>query len=178
MHEVQRVTSFDDPNRCQAGGRMGQCPMVKTPNSNYCPRHSGSLTEIRLAKKDTELYKLSVYKDRLAQFSTGDGVIGLRNEIGIMRILIEEMVNQIQGPNDVIIYSAKIGDLISKLNRLVTDAHKLEATLSSTIDASKLNQICDGIGEIIAPLLTPDQLSSVAARIGLLIERVQNAPTV
>lgn len=172
MHEVERIKSNDDPRRCESGGKTGQCPMVRTPNSRYCNRHSGALTEIKIARQDAELYKLSVFKARLESFGQAEGVIGLRQEIGIMRILIEEMMNQIKGPNDVVIYSVKIGDLISKLNRLVTDAHKLESQLESTIDRNKLNKICDGIGELIAPFLSPDQLSSVAARLGLLIERV------
>src|SRR4051812_24949381 len=92
----------DDPSRCQSIGGHGQCPYKAMESSIFCPMHSGSSQQRALETANQKMYRLAKWRDRMAQFADDDKIKSLREEIGILRIVMEETVNMCQNSNDLL----------------------------------------------------------------------------
>ena len=138
----------EDPNRCQAVQRNGQCPFLAVEGTKYCPRHGGILQQERDNKEKATNYKLNRYKARFIEFLTSAGIKDLREEIAILRILVEEVFNKYS--DGMLIAAVPIlSDLIPKIEKLVISCHKLEQSLGSLLDEKSILNLATAILEII-----------------------------
>jgi hypothetical protein len=123
-HKLIRC-EVDDPRRCQSSGSQGQCPYTAMPESKFCQRHDGRGAVAREADK-TNMYRLQVWQARLSEFSEHDKIKSLRDEIGILRILLEETMNKCRDTTALLLYSNKISDLCLRIEKLVSSCNRLE----------------------------------------------------
>lgn len=145
--------------RCQApgSGGEGQCRYMsfqglatinEAPPNNIdrCPKHS-SLTHLeRRAVHDLRLAK---WQARLDRFAESDKVKSLRGEIGVLRILLEETVEQCSSAKELIMNAGKISDLVVKIEKLVASCHRLETNLSMVLDRNEILKIANNIVIVI-----------------------------
>jgi hypothetical protein len=134
--------------RCEAVVKSGQCIYKKVLGTKYCPMHAGSAQEI-VKKEKLRNYRLQKFQDRIFEKADSDIIKSLREVVGILRIIMEETFNQCQDSTDLMIYSPKIADLASKIEKVVVSAHKLEESLGSTLDKVQLLGIANKIVTII-----------------------------
>ena len=169
----------DDPHRCQASGKRGQCEyraMEKPDGSgffNHCPRHNASRTA-EFERKRRRNYRLGKYQARMEEFADNDQVKSLREEVGITRILLEEIVSSCSSGNDMIMYSNKISDLVTKVEKLVVSCHKLEQSTGMLLDKAAITRLADSIIKIVVRHVEPDAASAVASEIMAEIVGAQN----
>jgi hypothetical protein len=168
---IQRIKNDDDPRRCQnTGGPGGQCRLVAVENSRFCPAHGGVATIKANARNELNNYRLQHHKARVIELGQSEGVKTLRDEIAILRLLVEERMNQCQTQTDLILNSGPISDLVSRIERVVTSCHKLEGSMGQLVDKQAILHFATRIVDIIA-----EELSTVPdadALVGRLADRI------
>lgn len=144
----------DSPVRCQGKYTHGQCPYRQVPGSTYCPMHGGHGAINAAKAADLRMYRLTKWKDRMSEFADSEQVKGLREEIGILRIVLEETVNKCQDTTDILMASSKIGDLALKIEKLVSSCHRLEASTGMLLDKTAALHLASVIVAIIGKHVT------------------------
>lgn len=173
VDKYQRVEE-DDPLRCQAVTANGQCRIKAIDGSKYCPVHAGGGNAAK-AKEATRNFRLTMWQARVGDFADNDGVKSLREEIGILRMLLEETLNRCKDPTELILYSNKISDLVMKVDKVVTSCHRLESATGQLLDKQAALNIASVIVAIVAKHVTDeDAMEAVANEI---IAAIVNANT-
>ena len=151
----------DDPNRCQGVTSKGQCHLKAVENSKFCPAHGGNRAFQAAKAQELRNYHLSKYKARVGELGNSEGLSSLRDEIAILRMLIEERLNQCQDTHDLMMMSGPLADLIMKVEKVVTSCNRLESKLGNLLDRSKVLQLAQVIVQIIGSHIHDENLLDV-----------------
>lgn len=157
----------DDPRRCQGVKPLeGQCSNKAVEGSNFCPAHGGNRGAQKQVKKELRNYRLAQFKSRLDELGNNDNMINLRDEIAILRILIEEKMNMCKDTHDLILMSGPLSDLIMKVEKIVTSCNRLESKLGGLLDRTKILQFAQTIVQIIGKYVKDEEsLDKIAEEI-------------
>ncbi len=155
--EIKRAPTPDDPHRCQSSTKMGQCPnLAYSPSPDVfvgdkCVMHGGHSAAVRHHTEETKQYKISKYASRIHDFATNPNVKSLREEIALIRILIEERMNAIKPGDDfgIIQAAGPVSELISKLERVIRTSQALEEKSGYVLDRTKVIQMCDQVLTVV-----------------------------
>jgi len=168
----------DSPDRCQGITKYGQCQFRKVPGSTFCSKHGGNSVIEKQKKESLNNYKLTKFKGRLCELSQNPNIKTLRDEVAILRMTLEERLNSLDGPADLIIHSHVISELVIKINTLVTSCHKLESSMGLMLDKQAILQFGSEVVGIIGDEISdPAMLDRVANRIMALYGDLGNDPT-
>jgi len=141
--------------RCEGTSQQfGQCPFCKIEGSSYCSRHGGFLIEQKRQKDSLRNYRLTKWKARVGTFADSDGIKSLREEIGILRMIIEEMLNKCVDATDLLLYSTRMADLVMKVEKLVVSCDKMEGKMGLLLSRSSVLQLAAEYVEIINKHIT------------------------
>lgn len=157
-----------DPDRCQASGSggEGQCRYlslkgmiannmieVRDPslyeNSTNCTKHGAALQANNTEKKRVRQYRLEIWQERVDEFCENEQVKTLRDEIGILRLLLEQTLNQCSTTSELMLYSHKIGDLVMKIEKVVRSCDRLESSMGMLMDRAGALVLAAQIVELI-----------------------------
>jgi hypothetical protein len=144
---VHKITDPADPNRCQGIFAKGQCYNLATPGFKYCRVHGGGQESHQQAAK-LKNYRIFKYEQRLAELGNNDEIKSLRDEIAVMRLLVEERINMIDG--DILLHSGPLSDLVMKVTAVVGQCNKIEGTLSKSVDRAAILTFAGEIIKIIS----------------------------
>lgn len=166
MSQWEKVDK-DDPRRCQGVKPFhGQCTNKAMDGSSFCPAHGGNKGAEKAKREELRNYRLAKFKSRLIELGDSDNIIGLRDEIAILRMLIEEKINVCEDTHELMLMSGPLGDLVMKVEKLVTSCNRLESKLGSLLDRTKILQFAQSIIQIIAKYIDDEStLDSVAEEI-------------
>lgn len=140
----------EDLDRCQAISGGGQCNLRAVENSKFCPAHGGNQALKAEENRELRNYRLNKWKARrAAELGNSDNVTNLRDEIAILRILIEERFNQCNDAQSLLLMSSPLSDLIMKVEKIVVSCNKLESKLGNLLDRTKALQFAQVIVQII-----------------------------
>lgn len=188
--KAQEVPYPEHPDRCQASGAFGrgrlgpdkvkhyeQCMNFATAGSKYCIIHAGNKEAETAQKKELNLYRLTQFQARVDELIQGgqasgtNSVLGLRSEIGILRMKLESIINLCKSSSDLLIHSQKINMTVQLIGKLVVDAKKLESSLGHLLDRSTVNSLCDNIVATVAKYVEDaDKIEAIAKEIGAAVE--------
>lgn len=143
------MTHPADPERCQGVTAAGQCQHKGIPGKQYCAVHISSTLRCE-ERSNQRNYRIAKWRARLEEFADNPQVKGLREEIGLLRILLEELVNTCTDSTKLILASNKISDLILKIEKLVSSCHRLEKSTGMLLDKSSAIQLASKFVQIIA----------------------------
>lgn len=167
----------DSPNRCQANeARGGQCmnEAMRLPNGTFtknCSFHGGVDEANKQSANRQNMYRLAKFGERVKDFAGHNQVKGLRDEIGILRMVLEERLNRCQDNDELILSSNVIGDLVLKIERLVTSCHKLEASMGQLLDRQQIIQFAEAVVKVVADnIQDPAALALIAGAIERITE--------
>ena len=147
-----------DPRRCQVViAAKGQCRNVSMDGSGFCQQR-GSRNRAAIAKQEIYNYRLTKFQARMEEFANSDKVKSLREEIGLIRIMIEEIVNRCKDATELILMSGKISHLIMQAEKLVVSCHKLEASTGLLLDKTAVLQLAGVIINIIHQHVTDEKV--------------------
>jgi hypothetical protein len=153
--DIQRAPE-DDPNRCQGTAKGGQCQNYalrdKEGNfiSKYCIVHGGFAARNAAEKQRIRKYYSTKWAAKIARYAEDKGVKSLRDEIGILRMMLDERLEQINDELGLVKAMGPISELILKIEKLVTSCHRLEEKMGATLDKSAVMGLADQILNIIA----------------------------
>lgn len=170
----ERIDRPDDPKRCQCVTTKGQCTNRSIEGSKFCGAHGGNKAVEATEKKNLSGYRLAKYQNRLAEFADSDKIKSLRDEIGILRILIEERFNfSCKTETDLLLHSGPLADLVMKVEKLVTSCDRIESKLGLMMDKTQVMQLATEVVEIISQFVLDEAtLTEIAGRIAETIDRM------
>lgn len=145
----ERVKDPADPRRCQANDGKGQCLNMRAVNSEYCPVHGGIRGIRKEIKAENKMYRLGKWRAAVSRFQDHDQLKSLREEIGIMRMMIDEKLSACQDAQDLLMISGPMGDMIAKVEKLVLSCDKIESHLAGILDKTQALQLGQEMVEII-----------------------------
>lgn len=170
-HKLIRVAE-NAANRCEVSHATLQCPYGVIPGTNRCARHTGPFLAPMVRRQEIETYQLGVFQQRVREFATDPKIKSLRDEIGILRLVLEQLFNKCNDAHDLLIASSKIGQLVTQIKDSVIAASKLEAALGQTIDKAQAMQLAESIiAVIVMHVEDPEILELIGRDIGQLVER-------
>jgi hypothetical protein len=102
--------------------------------------HGGNKGAEAEAKRGLRNYQLTKFNARLQQLGDSGEIKSLRDEIAILRMIMEERLNQCRDTMDLIYQSGPISDLVLKIEKVVTSCHKLELSAGSLLDKQAIMQ--------------------------------------
>jgi hypothetical protein len=140
----------DSPERCQAVHVKGQCVYKRCDGSQYCPMHGGNKGQAILVAKAQRQYQLAKWQGEVDAFADEDAVKSLRGEIGITRLLLQSTVSRCKDAGELIMYSGKINELTTKLEKLVVSCHRLESSMGNLLDKTKVLDLASQMVAIIS----------------------------
>lgn len=162
----------DDPKRCQSNTKFGQCPFKSMDGHNGCPMHVASrLTNINT--DNVRNYRLGQWQGRVNEFADNDRIKSLREEIGILRMMLEHIIGKCNDSTELLIHSSRISDLVTKIEKLVVSCQKLEEKTNVLIDTQQAMMIADIVIQVVS--LHIEDTSIIEAISNDIIIRVTNA---
>jgi len=164
------------PQRCQNTNAAGNpCLNKALEGCTYCSACGGARQRVVQEQKSIRTYRLAKFQARLNEFATDPNIKGLRDEIGILRIMLEERLNSLSTPLEILSHTHTISDLASKIEKLVTSCHKLEKSMGEYLDKNTIVQLGMEIVQIITRHVDdPKAIDNIAGELSTLISRTIN----
>jgi len=154
MSEIPKITSEDQPDRCQAVHSLGQCRNVAVKGSNFCAAHGGNKAVQDAEREALRNYKLTQFQARIDEKKAAPDLKNLRDEIALLRMLIEERLNMCKSGTDLVLHSSAISDLIMKVEKVVASCHKLEKNMGMVVDKQAILNFAGRVVQIITLVLS------------------------
>lgn len=152
-NKFERVAE-DDPNRCQAVDSHGQCIYGAVEGGTNCPRHGGGNQIRSQAAAGLKNYRLTKWQAQADQKVSSTGLKSLRDEIAILRMVLEERLNRCNDAQELMMMSGPISELVMKIEKIVTSCNKLERSMSLLLDKQALLQFASEVVKIITEELS------------------------
>lgn len=157
----------DDPYRCQGGGTSGegQCPFLSLAGLvayekmepfdghetvDRCPKCGGHSKKNKIERERVHAYRLQTWQERMGEFAEDERVKSLRGEIGILRLLIESVIQRCKTQADLVLYSGRISDLVTRTEKLVVSCDKLETSMGMVMDRTAALAFASQVVDIIS----------------------------
>jgi hypothetical protein len=119
------------------------------------------------------------WRQRLADLKGHQDIKSLRDEISMLRILIEEMWNAADGSEGLVTKSSAIGNLLLTLERLIKSCHQLEQANDTLLAKTTVIVLAQNIVQIVTDELVglPDfqgRVDRITNRLFTTIEQATN----
>lgn len=153
-----------------------RCPYKKSANSNYCSMHNSKALSNTLA--GALRYKLKS-SERVQELKDGPNTKNLYDEIALLRYLLESVWQQIEKQMDegnehaFLQNHSKITDIIDRIDKLITNTHKIEKSLGHLLDQSQLYDVIEQVITVIETELhdLPERCKAISTGIqGIVIK--------
>ena len=169
---VRWYVDKDDPSeRCEATVAFGQCPYKKHLKTNFCPMHG--YNHVPDYKRN---YQLARWQNRVNNFADNDQIKSLREEIGILRMVMEEILLHCNDATDILMASQRISDTALKIEKLVVSCDKLENRMGMVLSKRAVIQLAGEYVQIINNYVTdPDIIEQISSQIVEPTERIDDA---
>lgn len=108
-------------------------------------------------------YKLKFQETRIHELTDSPALKSLREEISIMRLMLETVINRCNDETDFLVNQGRIGDLITRIEKTVSTCDRIEKNSGLTLDKTVVINIAQQMIDIIAKHITdPDVLDAIA----------------
>lgn len=171
LFEMVKMDGEDDPDRCRGSMAHSQCGHKRIPPSWFCSKHGGAHTAKSEIKKEKKMYQLLQWQSRVGEFAGMERVKSLRDEIGIARFTLEELMKKCDDANKLLVYNPQIIVLLNQIRALVDSAQKLEEKGNLLLDKAVIFHVADAIVKIISEYITDgEQLAKIGEEVANVIE--------
>lgn len=128
----------DDPRRCQGITARGQCEFLAPDGATYCHLHGANRQLEAQDKEEVRNLLLHRYKAEIKRLGSSEHVMSLRDEIGVLRMMLERILNNCRGDADLMLFSPQLSELVMKVGKIVTDCHKIEERTGQLLSREEL----------------------------------------
>ncbi len=160
---MEHIKYDAQPDRCQAlshGGRA-QCHLVSAEGSDFCIQHRGRGN----LKPNEENILRTHWSHTIRQYAQDPAVMGLREEIGVLRMLLDSKLGSCFKATDLVIQAQSISDLVTKVQTVVVQCQKLEIQQDCLLDQGKVDLIVAAILNVLQSEVSPEVLATINARL-------------
>lgn len=171
MADIQRAPYPGHPDRCKAAAGKNQCPnlSVELPDGRFgdrCLAHGGNKQQEAAAAQGMRNYRLTKWQARLERHASSPQIKSLRDEVGLLRMILEERLNQIDDAQGLLLQSHTIADMVSRIERAVLACQKVESMTGQMLDKQDVAEFGSRIISIIhSHVKDADQLRSISEEI-------------
>ena len=169
MNYEATIAKEASPTRCQSTGRSGQCRLESVPNSTYCKYHGGNSEAIAQQKESTRRLLVRRWQEDIDDFAFSTNLKTLRDEIGVLRVLLEQKLNMCEDPMTLVLQAGPISSLVRDITRTIESCDKIESKLDITMDKTAVLEFATKLVSIVADVLGDDH------RIDIIADRVIEA---
>lgn len=164
----------DDPTRCQIITRHGQCQFKSVEGLTKCIMH-GRTEAAKLKKDKIKTYILTSLglDEEYSENLLSNNLLNLRNEIALIRVVLQQKLNSCKSVNDLAIASGSIAQLVAQITQTVTLAHKLEESLGKYMTKDELKLFLVNLSEAIEAVVQDDELKYTLGQAILRIAQPQ-----
>jgi len=160
---LYKVEIHDSALRCEATIKTGPCRYLKAEGTNYCPMHGSNSGRIARNEAVTRNYRLQRWKQRIDDFADNDQIKSLREEVGILRMVMEEMLNKCTDTTELMLYSHRICDVAMKIEKLVISCDRLENRMGLLLSKQAVLQLAGTYVNIIsAHVIDPNIIEQIS----------------
>ena len=177
--DIEKCDGPADPHRCQSVNSKGQCNnkgvrLAENTYGGFCRVHGGNKTQESFEAKKVRNYRLTKFQAQLERQTDSSAIKSLREEIGILRMIMEEKLNSCTDMAGLLLESQQISDLVLKIEKLVVSCHRLEGSLGQTLDKQAILQFASEIITIISTKLQgqEDLIEEIANEIVAVVGRI------
>jgi hypothetical protein len=167
-------TYADSPDRCQTVLAEHQCNGKAIPGSRYCAMHGGNKALEGARKEEHRNYNLAKWRDKVGQKAESESLLSLKEEIGILRMMLEERLNMCNDVQDLLMNSSQITTFIEKIERLVGTLFKIDNYLGERIGKDKLIVFADSVVGMLIKFVTPEVLQAVQSELERAIKTLSS----
>lgn len=175
-----------DFNQCQATHNNYQCPYraigTRNPQGNtwdgpkFCSRHSGTANH-SIQKADKRTYMLAKWQERMNHQADNPRIKSLREDIGILRLTLENKFSLINDATELEMRSGGITELVRTIASTVMMAHKIERDSNQLLDKSQALELIHQITQIIAGHIQSQvQLQAIATDMIFCLDKFFDNP--
>lgn len=143
---MERVSDPADPRRCVGQTQSGQCRNFAEQGDDRCRAHAGVENP---GEKRMYLLHKAQHQKRLTELSSSSQLTSLREEIGILRMLIEERLNLVKTDNDLLSAFGPLQQSFVTVERLVKTLHSMEQDLGLLLNKSAVVKLGQSLSQII-----------------------------
>jgi hypothetical protein len=166
----ERVKEDDDPRRCQGMVKNNQCILVRVEGSDYCAAHGGNIALIKQSNEAVSRYRLTKWQAQVERFKSDSDLKSLKDEIGILRVLLEERLNSCGSTVDLMLHTGPISDLVCKIEKLVKSCHDIDIDFQNLLDKQQVLNIADQIINILSEnIKDPELMQTIQAKLLTLL---------
>jgi hypothetical protein len=167
----ERAPYPEHPDRCTAQAGHTQCPYLKVPGTDVCEIHAYHNRQRVSLTQNRKIYLAAQWQADAGPFADSDEIKSLRQEIGILRLLLFRMMESCKSPNDLLMRHSSISELILKIQKVVEACHKLEAASGGLLDKDHLSSFGLTVINLVSTYINdPDTLRKFA---GALVEEIK-----
>jgi len=156
----------DDPRRCQSAGPHGQCAFLSVPGTDRCPMHlGGTRTENYVSGRTSELFNIKSIEviNQLQKFKNHPDSKKLTTELALLRVLLENTLNQCESSFDLLTHSSQIMNLTDKIQATLVSNTKLEEKIGDLLSIDQVISIAKALYSAVTERITdPDTLEKIA----------------
>lgn len=184
MATLERVPE-DSPLRCQAVHAHMQCPFKiigeydpvthAYTGPRYCSRHAGHGQNERMQREGVRLYLLTKYQGVVDQMNDSPKAKSIREEVGILRMILQTQLNKCQDDLDLLMRASSITELVNAITRTIKACTEIEQVIGFTIDKDQAFLLMQDILSIINEfIIDPEILQKISDR---MVESLESATT-
>ena len=161
--------------RCEGTLVNGQCINLKVIGADFCSTH-GANTQLQSRNGSiARNYRLKRWQERVGQMADNSNVKSLREEVGILRVILEEMMNKCESSLDLLLYSQRMSDLVMKIEKLVTSCDRLENRMGLLLGKDSVLQLAATYVKIINTyVIDPDIIEKISQEMVAATEQLEN----
>lgn len=119
----------------------------KSGESPYCARHGGNIIDINKKKKEKKAYYKSKWAASIDEKTKLPNHKSLAEELGILRVLLDEKLNQCADEYELNMEANSISVLVLNIERLVSSIHAMD--LKAAITEDNIKAIIDVISIVL-----------------------------
>lgn len=102
------------------------------------------------ARRSIGNYDLGQFQARVTELASSDKLKSLRDEVAVLRMLVEERITSCRDSYDLCMQAGPIADLVVKVEKLVCSCERLEMKGGQVLDKTQITNLMQQAIEIIA----------------------------
>ncbi len=143
-------------NTCQKEGCNRPAYKSESGESPYCARHGGNIIDINKKKKALKAYYRNKWAERINEKTSLPNTKSLAEELGILRVLMEERLNQCADAYELNMEAGNISELALKIEKIVSSIHSMDLRVAITED--NIKAIIDVIAIVLSDNISDKEL--------------------
>ena len=132
---------------CAKDGCTRKAYHSKNGESPYCARHGGNVIDINAKKKESRAYYKTKWAAKIDEKRNIPNHKSLAEELGILRVLLDEKLNQCADEYELNMEANSISALVMVIERLVSSIHSMD--LKAAITEDNIKSIIDVISVVL-----------------------------